>query len=294
MARFALNDENGLPSSEEKEVSDIFIITPALLSHINTLKIQGIKIGHSLSIKDVRQAYKKQALLSHPDKVPGRQAQFIAIKSAYESIEAILTKDTDAQSHLFASAFAKWDEELEFIKQGIEKLNQGVTRLQQNQAALAKEQMIAKQEQEKIRHDQDCMQESLNDMDHRLGDMDHRLGDMDHRLGDMDRKFKESRKDCDEFWGLLEQYQTSAPAEKATKSPQSYLAPNSKTEMMQKLHQELFAQTTLKQQAIASRRCEVFSNKQHIGIREDNVEEHMSDSDENHSVWYWSHNNDLK
>lgn len=73
------------------------------MNPVQCLGVLGLQPNYTMD--DLRQAYRRKALLTHPDKHAGREAQFLRVQEAYETLAAKPTIDSvDAR----APALAAW------------------------------------------------------------------------------------------------------------------------------------------------------------------------------------------
>ncbi len=203
--------ERAIPLLTEQQASpqqqvDLFMITQPMYQALQTLQLNNIVIGSTMTFKELYKAYKQQELLNHPDKAPGHATQFLAIQAAYETMESLLTHDENAYKYIYKAAFAKMDEDLNIIRQGIEKL-------QRDQEDTKVQQQEIKQVLEKIEEHQIKIQDQLD----------------------------EAKITSDDFWALLEK--NKAPTlNRQQSSPSNYLSQNAKTTAtLASLHTELFS-----------------------------------------------------
>tara|TARA_R110002126_G_scaffold17798_1_gene68814 strand:- start:988 stop:2253 length:1266 start_codon:yes stop_codon:yes gene_type:complete len=99
-------------------------VTEAMLSHLYVLSLTN-EVGESLSLRDIEQAYKKEAKRTHPDKPGGNDDDFIAVKDAHDELIKMISHAEGSELTLYKSMLA-YEQRLASVVTGYQTLERGI------------------------------------------------------------------------------------------------------------------------------------------------------------------------
>lgn len=113
---------------KSEEASDQNLLPIRIMEDmVSALRVLGISraAGQTFTLGELKKAYKKLALKTHPDRTNDTQVSFVVVANAYQEILEKIQSESEQQSNLtpeFAATLAKLDEQIEELRAKILEL----------------------------------------------------------------------------------------------------------------------------------------------------------------------------